>query len=188
MRYGIYLTVDTMRSWMWNDGTTASPGELPYETGARLVDLSELSSDDASMMIRLAYQLPPAERDAFLSNYPQIILAPVVAPGTGLLHVQPGFRRIVHRPTQDWHDLETLARIRANSRIKSGENEKAVIKEEFKHLDQKEKGVREGMLNGGLFPLTPMVRLVERKIILQDGSETVETLRQFPFYEPVAYF
>ena len=190
MNHGLLVRADgTIQAWTWGDRTSQNPIEFPTYPGDQLLDLSEMSEDEQLTVIEIVRHGSQATRDRLLASVPTITL-PLVpnAPAGHVTCVQPGLRRICHRPTKEWHQEEMAARFVSNLRIKDGEPVDAVIEEEFTHLAKKEKQNRRDRHNGGPFPLTPMVVLIERKKALPDGTETVETLRQFAFHEPVSEF
>ena len=159
------------------------------QPGDQLLDLSGMSEDEQLTFIDLIREAQGAARDRLLSSVPTLPIPDVpLAPDGHVTCIQPGYRRICYRPTEEWHQEEMAARFVTNLRIKDGEPADAVIEEEFTHLAKKEKQNRRDRHNGGPFPLTPMVVLIERKKALPDGTETVETLRQFAFHEPVSEF
>jgi len=179
-----------MCAWTWGDPTLPNPIDWILLPGDALLDLSGLSEDDVLVLIALARRLQETERDTLLATVPRIAAPTLPPPDADHVYSwQPGYRRICQRPTQGWHEKEMKARFMANRRFAAGKDEETVIEEEFTHLSKAEKAVRKGMKPRGImFPLIPMVKIIERKLIKADGSEEVEIMRQFPFHLPVAEF
>ena len=191
MNHGILVRADsTIQAWTWGDHTCPNPIEWERQPGDQLLDLSGMSEDEQLTFIDLIRQQRGAVRDRLLASAPRVNIPNAPPPPAGhVTCLQPGYRRICHRPTEEWHHAEIVARWEANQRIAKGEKANKVIDEEFGHLTKEEKAARKGMKTADApFPLTPMVRLVEMVRTDTDGVQTVETLRQFPFHEPVAEF
>jgi hypothetical protein len=148
-----------------------------------------MSESEQLTFIDLIRRQQGVTRDRLLASVPRVNIPDAPSPPVGhVTCLQPGYRRVCYRPTQEWHQQELSARFTANQRIKAGESSEKVIDEEFTHLSKAEKQTRKDMKNGADFPLTPMVTLLERRKVLKDGTETVETLRRFAYHEPVAEF
>ena len=190
MNHGILVRANGDRAtWTWGDSTCQNPIEYLLQPGDQLLDLSIMTEDEQLTFIDLIRQTQGPARNRLLASVPTVLVPDVPpAPDGHITCIQPGYRRICYRPTQEWHQEEMRARLVSNQRIRNGEPESKVIDEEFTHLTKEEKQLRKDMKNGAEFPLTPMVVLVEKKKQLLDGTEIVETLRQFAFHEPVSKF
>lgn len=188
MRHGLCINPDgTLQAWTWADPTTPCPIAVPYEAGAVLVDLSALSFDEAQTTLHLIRRAHGQAREVLLEGFPRVALAPVaLAPTWHECHVQPGYRRIVYAPTQDWHDQEMRARLIANGRLARGDRVQDVVEETFTHLaagTERRQRIGQALPTAAgyaQFQLTPMVRLNERRTMTG-----VETVREFPFSTPV---
>lgn len=188
MNHGILLRAGSIiQSWTWADPTCPNPIECEIQPGDQLCDVSGMSEPDQLVFIDLVRHAKGPARDRLLAALPKITL-PVIpdAPAGHRIVLQPGYRRICYRPTDAWHQEETAARFVTNHRIQDGELAKKAIDEEFTHLTPEEKHLRADMLNDGQFPLVPMVRLIDHKKLLPDGTTANEIFRQFPYHEPVA--
>lgn len=175
MRYGLVVG-QQIQGWVWSDPSTPYPGEHLVTVGDRLIDLSSLPQHEAEQVIRQVFSATGAARELLLRDYPSTMIPALPTPRLSWeIHAQPGYRRIVQRPSEAWHTQEMGARLRANARLRQGHTQGQVMSE-FTHLDQTARQQRAGEpLLDGKFPLTPMVRLTH-------------TGREFPWHETILEF
>jgi len=191
MNHGIVVNADGMlRTWTWGDSTCPNPIEFSVQPGDQLLDLSGMSEDEQLTFIDLIRYEQGAARDRLLSSVPTLPIPDVpLAPDGHVTCIQPGYRRVCYRPTEEWHRVESTARWEANQRLAAGEKIQDVVEAVFTHLPPGQ--ARRQRMGDALptqkgyarFPLTPMVTLLDRRTMTN-----VETVREFPFHRPVAVF
>lgn len=182
MHYGMILRADgATEGWQHGDPTTPYPGEHVIAAGDEIIDLSALTEPDASEVIRFVLAQPSTERARWVQLYPRFMVPTLPHPkALWDSRVQPGLRRIVHRPSAKWHTQEIAARIRANIKLTEGRPQAAVISE-FVHLSNEERQQRQAeLLQDGRFPLIPLVEFTRY------ANGQVE--RTYPWHETVWRF
>lgn len=190
MNHGIVLRANgAMATWTWGDLTCRNPLEFDVQPGDRLLDLSGMSEDEQLTFIDLIRQAQGPARDRLLISVPTLPIPDVLpAPDGHVTCVQPGYRRICYRPTEERQRAELTARWEANQRLAAGEAIQDVVDTAFAHLSPGQARRRIGQAlptqkGTASFPFTPMVKLLERKTMTG-----VETVREFPFHTTVAEF
>jgi hypothetical protein len=191
MNHGIVLRANgAMATWTWGDLTCRNPLEFDAQQGDQLLDLSHISEDEQLTFIALVRRKQGAARDRLLASVPRVNIPDAPPPPDGhVTCLQPGYRRICHRPTLEWHQQELVARWEANQRLTAGESIQDVVDAVFTHLSQGQP--RRARMGDALptekgharFSLPPMVKLLERRTMTG-----VETIREFPFHITVAEF
>lgn len=166
MTHGVCLCRDgTVRAWVTGNPSQPIGVELPVAEGDRVYDLSMLSYDEAQTLIAAVHEGSPEERTSLLETFPVVEMAAIPPPAADhLVSLQPGYRRVVHRPTEAWMKREALSRVVANQRLQRGDRLSDVVKS-FSHLASTDRSGRigaalpSGSLGVAQFPAKPLVKV-----------------------------